>query len=84
MKAIVTVEITIDDEACAAAGVTGNDVIKKMLSAVPDPIGNCVSLVTNGPEGHEFDRFVVDGRVVTAIMTREKRVKAPDKEEKEA
>ena len=37
MKAIVTVEITIDDEACAAAGVTGNDVIKKMLSAVPDP-----------------------------------------------
>ena len=75
MKAIVTVEVTIDDEVCAMAGVTGNDVIKQMLSAVPDPLMNCVCLVTNGPEGHEFDRFLVDGRVVTAIMTRGGRMK---------
>ena len=80
MKAVVTMTITIDNDACEAAGITGEDVIKKMLKVVNNPLYNGISLVTNGPEGQEYDRFIVDGYVNTAIRTREGRKKKPEAE----
>ena len=82
MKAVVTLEITIDDEACEAAGITGEDIIKNRLTVLAGqlPCCNGVCLVATGPEGHEIDPFIVDGRVITAIRTRFGRKREPAKQ----
>lgn len=77
MKVIVTMEITIDEEACENAGITADELRRNRLIAVTDPIQNGASIVTDGPEGHEFDQFITDCRIVTTTVTRSKR-KDPD------
>lgn len=70
MKVIVTMEITIDEEACEEAGITADELRRNRLIAAPDPLRNGACVVTDGPEGHEFDRFITDCRIITTTVTR--------------
>lgn len=71
MKAVVTLEITIDENLCEDCGVDANDLLKNGLSLRVSPFyRGGVILETEGPDGAEFEPFITGGRIITAIKTR--------------